>query len=118
MSKPKDLSRNFSKLPTAEQELQIPMLNASPGENVGGVSMYGNSLRRGSGDEMFGVDERGLWLGAADFDNALFRVSMLGLMNLLSQDGKALKISAEDNEFIVNDGTNDIIHIGYQEDGY
>lgn len=113
----KDLTPKMS-IPIAEVELAMPMGEVEMGQRVGGLSMFSNALKRGYGNQTFGVDENGMWLGAADFENGPFKVDIQGRATLTSADGKAIKISAPDNTIIVNDGTNDIILIGYQENGF
>ena len=40
--------------------------------------MFSNVFKRGYGAKVFGSDENGIWLGAADFPAAPFRVTMTG----------------------------------------
>lgn len=57
------------------------------GQQIGGISAYSSSFKRGSGDRIWGVDDRGMWLGAADYDDAPFKVSMEGQMIFTAADG-------------------------------
>ena len=87
MAKIKDLSPKLPySLPPAEMELAIPVLEGSMGERVGGLSMYSNVFKRGYGEAVFGSSEEGIWLGAADFEGAPFRVNMEGHMTAESAD--------------------------------
>lgn len=83
--KVKDLSPSMSLL-TAEAELLTPFISGeSPMANsIGGLSMFADSFKRGYGDQVFGSDGRGIWLGAADFDHAPFKVDMDGNVTALS----------------------------------
>lgn len=64
----------------AEQELTREYVAGERplGESLGGVQMFASSFKRGSGNKVFGSDMNGVWLGAADFPNAPFRVDMEG----------------------------------------
>ena len=89
MAKIKDLSPQLkTKLKTAEQEFrqeyragELPF-----GQNVGGLQMYSARFIRGYGNKIFGVDERGQWMGAADFVNAPFSVDYDGHVVASSAD--------------------------------
>lgn len=87
-NKVKDLSSRMN-IPSAEVELTLAFMTESMGQQMGGLSMYANSLKRGFGNQTFGVDENGIWLGSADFVNAPFRVSMDGTIYSGSVDGDA-----------------------------
>lgn len=77
--KSKDLTPKLPySLPPAEMELNIPINESQLGARMGGLSMYSNKFKRGYGDNVFGSDENGIWLGAADFEDAPFRVDMAG----------------------------------------
>lgn len=77
MTKIKDLSPEF-RLQPAEVELALEPGVDPIGSSVGGLSTFSNSFKRGYGNEVFGSDSRGIWLGAADFTDAPFRVDMEG----------------------------------------
>lgn len=68
----KDITPTFKKLPTAEMELNREYSAGSLpfGENIGGLQAFASVFKRGFGDKIFGVDDRGWWMGAADYDNA------------------------------------------------
>ena len=74
---------------TADQELMMPYMPGERplGESIGGLQMYSNTFKRGYGNNVFGSDENGIWLGAADFGDAPFRVNMSGTVNITSDDG-------------------------------
>ena len=76
----KDLTPKGIKLKTAEQEFQSEyQAGELPfGQSVGGLQAYSSSLKRGYGDAVFGSDDNGIWLGAADWGDAPFRVNMDG----------------------------------------
>lgn len=75
----RDISPSL-KLLSAEQELAITPGTIQMGQQIGGISAFSTSFKRGHGDQVFGVSELGIWLGAADFENAPFRVTMDGQM--------------------------------------
>ncbi len=79
MPKIKDLSPKF-KVPTAEKELQLLLGQEEMGLNRGGLSLYSNKFKRGYGDAVFGSDENGIWLGAAEFSDSPFNVDMSGAL--------------------------------------
>lgn len=97
MRKTIDLSPKMT-IPSAEAELTTPYVAGELplGQSMGGLQMFSNVFKRGNGDSVFGSDENGIWLGAADFANAIWRVSMAGLNRFQSQDGHSLKFSAEE----------------------
>lgn len=63
---------------SAEMEMIDKTFQPSIGQQIGGVSMFSGSFKRGAGNNVFGTDSNGMWLGAADFPNAPFRVYMNG----------------------------------------
>jgi len=138
-----DLTPKLSKLPTAEQELQLGIGQTVMGEKVGGLTMYSDSFKRGYGDKIFGSDNNGIWLGAADFDDAPFSVDMdgniaatsLDLSTYVSKDGTneqvtgtirlgtgtgaaSIILDGANKRIIINDGTNDRVLLGYQSGGF
>lgn len=114
----KDLSAKFS-LKNADSELTIPYGATVMGENVGGLTMYSNSFKRGYGNNIFGSDENGIWLGAADFVDAPFSVSIDGKIITRATDGTgSITINSTDKTILINDGTNDRVLIGYQSGGF
>jgi hypothetical protein len=82
-------------------------------------SGYFKNIEVGAGAKTFKMDERGQWMGASDFSDAPFRIDMQGNFYLYASDssGGYIKISADLQQIIVNDGTNDRILIGRQEGG-
>ncbi len=48
------------------------------GENIGGLQMFSNVFKRGYGDNVFGSDQNGIWLGGSDFESGKFKVNMSG----------------------------------------
>lgn len=85
-------------IPSAEMELTLQPGVMPMGYQVGGVSAFNSSFKRGYGDNVWGVDERGMWLGAADFTDAPFKVTMAGEMVFTASDGS-------DNQLVI-DGVN------------
>lgn len=77
-NKTKDLSPKSHFLLTAEQELMFPTVDLPMGQRIGGLSMFGDSFKRGTGNKVFGASNDGIWLGAADFADAPFQVDMEG----------------------------------------
>ena len=93
----KDLSPKLKVLPSAEQELMLPFGELPIGQRSGGVAMFSDVFKRGYGNAVFGSDSNGIWLGAADFEDAPFKVNMLG--NLISS---LLTIKNSDDETIID----------------
>lgn len=134
MAKTKDLSPKLPySLPPAEVELAVPVTQQSMGERIGGLSMYSNTFKRGYGDAVFGSSEEGIWLGAADFEDAPFAVDMegnviatsLNLSQYLTKTGTGqaltgsvnvgnsnVLIDGVNNRIVINDGTTNRIVIG------
>lgn len=79
MPKIEDLSPKFD-IPTAEKELEMAMQESIMGQRSGGLSLFSDSFKRGYGNAVFGSDSNGIWLGAADYANAPFKVSMAGAL--------------------------------------
>lgn len=75
-----DLTPKFSNLKPAEREFEVPYIAGDRplGESAGGLALYSNKFKRGYGDKVFGSDENGIWLGAAEFEDAPFSVDMEG----------------------------------------
>lgn len=118
MPKPKDLSPKFSIKP-AELELEMQMGQSVMGDKVGGLSMYANSFKRGYGNNIFGSDENGIWLGSADFPDAPFSVSIDGNIITRATDGTgSITISSMDKTILINDGTHDRVLIGFSSGGF
>ena len=120
MTKIKDLTPKFKKLKPAEQELSIQyQAGELPfGQNLGGTQMYSARFIRGYGDKVFGSSDLGIWLGAADWGDAPFRVNMDGdvvassadfsgsgytKINIFKQDGIPTSISTGDLWFDTDD---------------
>jgi len=118
MVKIKDLSSRFD-IPDAEKELELLMGQIPMGSQQGGLSLYSNKFKRGYGNAVFGSDENGIWLGAAEFAAAPFRVNMQGdvvassadfggtgytKINIFSQDDIPTSISIGDLWFDTNGG--------------
>lgn len=80
MAKRKDLSPKFNKLRTAEEEFSMEyQAGVRPfGDSIGGLKAFSQSFIRGYGDAVFGSNDLGIWLGAAEFGDAPFRVNMDG----------------------------------------
>src|SRR3972149_12095505 len=98
--KSKDLSPRLSVL-NAEMEMIDNTFQPSIGQQIGGLSMFSATFKRGYGNKVFGSSDLGIWLGAADFPTAPFRVNMQGdvvatsatfpnfvTINIFKQDGK------------------------------
>ena len=111
MPKIKNLSPKF-KIPDAEKELELQMGQVAMGSQQGGLSLFSNKFKRGYGDSVFGSDENGIWLGAAEWADAPFRVAMDGTVtvgsgytktNIFKQDDVPTSISIGDLWFDTND---------------
>lgn len=138
----KDLTpKSRYQLRTASEELTIDYVanETSFGQNVGGVQMFSKSFKRGYGDKVFGSDDNGIWLGAADFADAPFRVTMEGYIfassldltayvsktdtgqtitgDVAVGDGK-VKIDGANKRIVINDGSYDRVLIGYDSGGF
>lgn len=115
-----NLSPKLSGIQTAASELFVPPLAIPIGQRIGGLSVYSNSFKRGYGDKVFGSDENGIWLGAANFEDAPFHVDMQGnatlasaiLTGYLSKDGTGQALSGSiivggvvDGQIIVKDSS-------------
>lgn len=108
MAKIKDLSPKM-KLRSAKEVLRNPYVQESMGMNMGGLSMFSNAFKRGYGDQVFGADENGIWLGKADFAGAPFRVDMQGRIFSGSVDGDAgIFIDGENLRIIMKDDDGDV----------
>lgn len=135
----KNLSPKSSyQIKSASEELAIEYVaGALPfGESMGGVQMFSKSFKRGYGDKVFGSDDNGIWLGAADFADAPFSVDMDGNMtatslNAITRTGTNQTLSGEievgngnvlidgvNARIIINDGSYDRILIGKQIGGF
>lgn len=75
----KDISPEMKILPASE-ELLVPDGTELMGQRAGGLSMFSDVFKRGYGNNVFGSDSNGIWLGAADFADAPFRVAMDGTL--------------------------------------
>lgn len=74
---------------SAEVEMVDSTFVPSVGQQIGGLSMFSNAFKRGYGSAVFGSDHNGIWLGAADWADAPFRVNMSGnaVLNSLIANG-------------------------------
>jgi hypothetical protein len=144
MAKVRDLTPKNAVRPASE-ELKYEV---TPGElpmadNWGGFQVFSQSFKRGFGSDIFGVDQNGFWMGAAEFADAPFSVDYQGNMIATSATfsqyvtktgtGQVLSgsvdvgaasgtagvfIDGANKRIIINDGTNDRILIGYQSGGF
>jgi hypothetical protein len=113
-----DISPKMSLKP-ANLELTTEFISGeiSLGQNIGGSQTFSDKLLRGYGNKVIGQSSKGLWAGAADFENAPFSVDMAGnviatsldLTAYLTKDGTEQVLGGS---IVINDGTNDIILIG------
>lgn len=112
-----DLTPKFKKLKTADEELRIEYVAGERpiGESIGGMLAFSNVFRKGYGDDIFGIDNNGVWLGAADFVDAPVQFYMDGYLHLGASN---VKIDGVNKRIIINDGTNDRVIIGYQSNGF
>lgn len=117
MRKIKDLSAKMT-MPTAEEELSLSPNQELISQRAGGLSLFSNSFKRGYGDEIFGSDRNGIWLGAADFADAPFNVDMDGQLVAKSTNGKVVIDTPNSRILVYDDDGNARVLIGYQEDGF
>jgi len=83
-----DLSPKMSVKPAFEELVTEYIAGElSLGENVGGLQMFSNAMKRGYGANTFGVSEEGMWLGAADYADAPFKISMDGTVTITNDVG-------------------------------
>jgi len=85
MARIKDLSSKL-KIPTAEKELKLPVGVQEMGQTVGGLFAFSNVFRRGYGDNVFGIDENGVWIGGADFDTSTIQFHYGGTIIIRNKD--------------------------------
>lgn len=96
MAKIKNLSPKF-KIPLAEKELELQIGQIPMASQSGGLNMYSNKFKRGYGDAVFGSDENGIWLGAAEFTGSPFNVGMDGALA-----AKSATFTDENNTTIID----------------
>ena len=72
-----DLTPKYPLIPMKEKVTLLDDIEVF-GQTLGGMTANATSVQQGSGNEIYKFDYRGLWLGAADFDDAPFSVSMAG----------------------------------------
>lgn len=108
MTKIKDLSPKMS-IPSAEVELQLPFMNETMARQMGGVSMFSNSMKRGFGNQTFGVDENGAWLGAPEFEGAPVQLGIGGFVKISNSDSSS-RITAD--AIMYSEGDTPVIVIG------
>lgn len=106
---------------SAENELYMGFVSGerSLGGNMGGIQFFSNGFKRGYGNNVFGSTDEGIWLGAADFEDAPFQVWMNGHMkavdidltgsgytklNIFKQDEIPVSVAIGDLWFDTNDG--------------
>lgn len=65
-------------IPSAETELSLPFGITDMVQSTGGAATTANAIKRGYGNNIFGQDDNGIWLGAQDYADAPFRVNMQG----------------------------------------
>lgn len=98
-----DLSPKTNLKPAEQEMSREYVVGERPlGESMGGLQMFSNTFKRGYGDKVFGSDENGIWLGAADFADAPFKVDMDG--NLTTTGYIAVGGAADD----VNSGDTEV----------
>lgn len=94
-----DISPKSIRLQAAADELFTPPLDIPIGQRIGGLAMNSNSFIRGTGDQVFGSSQKGIWLGKANFEDAPFSVDMNGNANLQSATFK------DSNGIVIIDGS-------------
>ena len=108
MPKIKDLSSKL-KIPTAEVELLLAVGVQEIGQRSGGLSMFSNVFKRGHGNDVFGSDSNGIWLGAADYADAPFSVAMDGTIKSQSVLGSGgITIDGANVRITMTDGDGDV----------
>lgn len=85
MMKTVDISPQMSLKPASQELITEYISGDLPlGQNIGGLQAFSNKFIRGYGNKVFGSDEQGIWLGAADFTDAPFSVDMQGQSSMKS----------------------------------
>jgi len=92
MAKIKNLSPKLSGLRSAEKELEIVSGTEQMGHSVGGLSAFSSVFKRGYGEDVFGVDERGVWLGGADFDTATIQMYYGGTIIIRNKETEKRRV--------------------------
>ena len=90
-----DLTPKYAIIP-AKDKLIIPDLPDVFGASLGGLQAGATSVQQGSGNDVFKISEKGIHLGAAEFADAPFSVSMAGVITGLSLTVSTLDIGGND----------------------
>lgn len=78
-----DLSSKFILKPASEELTVQYVAGEMPlGQSFGGLQAFSDRFVRGYGNKVFGSDSNGIWLGAADFSLAPFKVDMTGKVTM------------------------------------
>lgn len=118
MARVANLSPKLSSLKPASQELMLEPGVMEMGQRIGGISAYSNAFKRGYGDKIFGSSDEGIWLGKADFENAPFRVDMLGRLFTQSENGNIVIDTVNNRIVVFDDQGVPRILIGKQAGGF
>ena len=78
---PTDITPKYN-LVSAKERVFIPEVPVPFGQSVGGLKVNASSVQQGEGNNIFKISERGIHLGAADFDDAPWRVAMDGTQTI------------------------------------
>lgn len=90
-------------IPSAEMELSLQPGELPMGYQVGGVSAFNSSFKRGYGNKMWGIDENGWWMGAANWADAPLRADYDGNLyfSKTDDDGNQLVIDAQNLRLVL-----------------
>jgi hypothetical protein len=93
MAKTIDLSPRMN-IKTAEQELVTQYVAGERplGETIGGMLAFSEVFKKGYGENVFGIDNNGMWLGGADYDNAAIQFSYDGTITINDKDTELARV--------------------------
>jgi hypothetical protein len=90
-----DLAPRYKLIPARDK-----VVLADPVTQIGGIMAGSSSVKQGDGDESWNVTEKGMHVGAADFVDAPFSVSMTGHFHTVDLD----MVTADDVEAVLQFG--------------
>lgn len=141
MAKVKNLTPRSIRPTTAFEEFSMMGAYAERplAQSMGGLQMYSNEFRGGYGDSVLVFSpEKGLHLGAANFEDAPFRVNMAGsifapsltagvltktdtsqaLTGSINVGAGNVVVDGVNKRILINDGTNNRVLMGFQSGGF
>lgn len=115
----KNYTSKFS-IKSAEQELALDPGVTAIGTQYGGMSSFSSTFRRGSGSNVFGVNEEGVWFGSSDFETAPIKFYYSGQIVLTASDGSGNSLVLDSENLRILLFINNIPQalFGYQAGGF